>query len=392
MVHEPCTDRALLRRMRICVLPIVGIKRKSNSNVFCHRGPDLLRQGPVFTRITFEVTDVTHPQTSRSPLSETSFESWRTVLLEHAIDVCLEPVAAVHFRCGIVDEKLGAIKLATVSADAIELHDDRSFADRRGRGFVNLAYQISGKCVLMQHNRSALLDAGDFAIYEVDHPFRMSFDGPFEHLVVSLTQEFLHLAGDPSKISACSMSGSTGISGLASTVLRGIADRVGSGLPNSHQLSNGVLNLLAAAVCEKRDQNPARSFDTQGESLILQVKAFIDSAIHDPELSSAAIARVHSISPRYLQKIFENEGTTVTEWIRTRRLERCRIDLIDPEQDSHSIATIASRWGLVDSSYFSRMFKAAYGISPREYRAKAFSERVVAPRCDAVSAECAARS
>jgi AraC-like DNA-binding protein len=33
-----------------------------------------------------------------------------------------------------------------------------------------------------------------------------------------------------------------------------------------------------------------------------------------------------------------------------------------------SIAQIASHWGFADSSHFSRLFKAHYGRSPREYR------------------------
>jgi AraC-like DNA-binding protein len=57
-------------------------------------------------------------------------------------------------------------------------------------------------------------------------------------------------------------------------------------------------------------------------------------------------------------------GTTVTDWVRGRRLEHCRNDLVDPRYARTSIGAIAARWGLFDSSYFSRLFKTVYGAAP----------------------------
>ncbi|MFD1538686.1 helix-turn-helix domain-containing protein [Nonomuraea guangzhouensis] len=65
---------------------------------------------------------------------------------------------------------------------------------------------------------------------------------------------------------------------------------------------------------------------------------------------------------RYLQKLFESEGDTVSGWIRTRRL-----DLADPKLATLPVSAVAARWGLLNASYFARLFKATYGHSPREY-------------------------
>ncbi|MEU9872377.1 helix-turn-helix transcriptional regulator [Actinomadura sp. NPDC048021] len=66
--------------------------------------------------------------------------------------------------------------------------------------------------------------------------------------------------------------------------------------------------------------------------------------------------------------MFREEGTTVSAWIRERRLEHCRRDLRDPLQLHRPVSAIAAGWGFVDAAHFSRLFKAAYGATPREYR------------------------
>ncbi len=55
---------------------------------------------------------------------------------------------------------------------------------------------------------------------------------------------------------------------------------------------------------------------------------------------------------------------TVSTWIRTRRLEQCRRDLLDPMLADRPVAAIAARWGFVDAAHFSRAFKTAFGVSP----------------------------
>jgi AraC-like DNA-binding protein len=80
------------------------------------------------------------------------------------------------------------------------------------------------------------------------------------------------------------------------------------------------------------------------------------------------VARACFISTRYLHRVFAGQGLSVCDWIRSERLERCRNDLVDPAYADLSISAIASRWGLPSAPHFSRLFRDAYGCSPREFR------------------------
>jgi AraC-like DNA-binding protein len=91
--------------------------------------------------------------------------------------------------------------------------------------------------------------------------------------------------------------------------------------------------------------------------------------LHDPDLTPAKVADAVGISLRYLQLLFHAENAGVSDWIWARRLERSRRRLIDPLLAHESIAQVAFGCGFAEPAHFSRRFKAAYAVSPRDYRA-----------------------
>jgi AraC-like DNA-binding protein len=104
--------------------------------------------------------------------------------------------------------------------------------------------------------------------------------------------------------------------------------------------------------------------------MMLRVLAYIEQRLADPSLSPDSIAEAHGISRRYLFKLFAAEELTVAGFIRSRRLERCARDLANSGTDQ-TIGLVAARWGLPDHRHFSRVFKAAYGVTPTEFRRQA---------------------
>jgi len=99
-----------------------------------------------------------------------------------------------------------------------------------------------------------------------------------------------------------------------------------------------------------------------------RVRAFIEAQLPTPDLSPATVAAAHHISVRYLHRLFDDEEQSVAGWIRRRRLDRCRADLLDPSLAGRSVAATAARWGFTSASHFNRLFRNAYGLPPGEYR------------------------
>jgi len=98
---------------------------------------------------------------------------------------------------------------------------------------------------------------------------------------------------------------------------------------------------------------------------MLRIEDFIRRHLEDPDLDPTAIAAAHNISLRHLYGVFANRHETPSEWIMLLRLEAARAEL---SSGTSNISATGQRWGFKTPSHFSRRFKAAYGMTPREWQ------------------------
>lgn len=69
-----------------------------------------------------------------------------------------------------------------------------------------------------------------------------------------------------------------------------------------------------------------------------------------------------SLSTRAIYQLFADHGATVRTYSRRRRLARARAELLHPHEEP--IAVIADRWGFLDQSSFTKMYRAEFGETP----------------------------
>jgi AraC-like DNA-binding protein len=221
-----------------------------------------------------------------------------------------------------------------------------------------------------QAGQKSVLGPGDLTFVDLSRPARWA-TAAGQSVFLTFPRALLPLPHDEvARLSGTRIPGDHGTGALISSFARGLVEHLDDfGAAEGARLGATAVDLVTAALAPRLQRDAALPPASQRELLLRQVNAFIERRLADPGLSPATIAAAHHISVRYLYKLFGQQRVGVTGWIRERRLERCRRDLLDPGLRLEPVSGIAARWGFTEPAHFSRAFRAAYGVPPAEYRA-----------------------
>ncbi|MFF3906049.1 helix-turn-helix domain-containing protein [Streptomyces sp. NPDC001848] len=269
----------------------------------------------------------------------------------------------------IVSHQLGAVQVSHVQAGPQTVTRSRRLIARDDKEFLILTFQRTGTAIKEQDGRQALIGPGEFSISDSSRSFRKNVQSEFRFTSFQFPRKDLRVRDeDVQALTATAFSGRAGSAALVATYFGRIAREAASFDDFfGRQLVTVGLDLLALFINERRGHFTAKAQETTAVTIV-RVKDHILRNLSDPDLSPTTIAAAHYMSVRYLHKLFQSEGTTVGEWIRMQRLERCRRDLLRSPARGGGVAGTARRWGFVSPSHFSRAFRAAYGVTPREWQ------------------------
>jgi AraC-like DNA-binding protein len=142
----------------------------------------------------------------------------------------------------------------------------------------------------------------------------------------------------------------------------------------SRAVAEHICDLIALSVGAHRDATALVEQRGVRAARLRAVKADIAANLNDFELNVRAVAVRHGVTPRYIQKLFENDGATFSEYVLGERLAEVHRSLTDPRVAHRSVSTIAFDAGFNDLSYFNRTFRRRFGATPTEARAQAVAD------------------
>jgi AraC-like DNA-binding protein len=298
------------------------------------------------------------------------FLFWQDAVCDTFVDLDCKAYADRPFFGELATARCNDLHFSSVRADG-QIVERTSARIRRAREEVMLiSLQVRGTGVIAQDGREARLGPGDFACYDSTRPYTLTFTADFEQIVLHMPREtMVRRIGRTEAWTARRIEATSPVGSLVLPFVRQTASIVSDVTPTTaSQLSETCLSLVTAALAE-RQGGEADSGSAARTALIFRAKALIDSLLHDHTLNTERVAGLVGISSRYLQDLFHAEQSTVSDWIWKRRLERSRRCLADPLHSGDSIAQIALACGFTDFGHFSRRYKEAFGVSPREDRA-----------------------
>lgn len=296
---------------------------------------------------------------------------WREIVCDTFVELECRIAHEPDFSGSIETRTLGEIRFNRVSSAAQHVVRTQTRIARSGLDYFFLSLQLHGRGCHKQDGRIAHLGPGDFSIYDTTRPYELLFADPFSQLVLCLPRQSVkNRLVDAERLTACTVQGRTGSGRLASLFVRQLAAQLDSidaaSLP---RMQASVVDLVATALAEQRRQaDPVLSYARN--VLIQRVLQFMEDNLGDPDLTCATIAQRHRISERYLRLRFEEIGTCASDWLRRRRLECARQDLVDPGKRHLSVTTIGFTWGFKEAAHFSRAFKTQFGCTPSDARTR----------------------
>ncbi|MFI6035087.1 helix-turn-helix domain-containing protein [Streptomyces sp. NPDC051315] len=297
---------------------------------------------------------------------------WRDALSTALVPMAVTARGDGPFSGRISSARLGHLRICSIEADPQRASRTHRHIARTPADYVAVGVQTAGTATLVQDGRHAGVGVGDLVVYDTTRPYSLDYPQPFATRVVHIPRRAVGLPdGSVRQVTGTAIPAREGFGALLVSFLTALTTSVPACSPSvAARLASGVVDLFATLVEERTRRGGKEEAGALGH-LVLRVRDHIDRNLGDPELSPHTVAAAHHISVRYLHRLFEGEGVTVARLIQQRRLEECARELGRRDASAPTVSAVAQRWGFANPAHFSRVFRGAYGVSPREWRGTA---------------------
>ncbi|MFI1188413.1 helix-turn-helix domain-containing protein [Streptomyces californicus] len=284
------------------------------------------------------------------------------------------------FAARVVSADLGAAQLATFSFPSLDAVRTARHIRRSDPETYMLALIQRAPMQVAQKRETVAVRAGELVLFDTSYPLEAVFPDHGHQVVVTLLRiprALMRLPDDQVDRLLAQPLSSRGAMGsvlrhLMGSALGQVADQSQA---ENRRLGTIAVDLAAAFLAGHLDVSGLLPTEARRRALVARIGEFIEANLGDPRLTPAAIAAHHHVSVRTLHQVFSAEREGVMANVRRRRLERCRHSLSASFLGQQPIGVIATRWGFSSPGEFSRVFKKAYGETPRQFRDRTAAAR-----------------
>jgi AraC-like DNA-binding protein len=265
----------------------------------------------------------------------------------------------------------GELTLFTSSSSGWAVTRSPRYLRLEGPPMVSLSLQVHGTGRFGQSDRQDLVEPGELMLNDLTIPYEFAWSGsggaralqvPYDALAVP--PHIVRRGAERLRVSPLYEMVRAHIDRLHAD-----ADTL-AGDPGAAALGTATVELVRALLTSASGVD-AHARPALAETLLQRVLAYVRTHLTEPDLTAARVAHAHNISVRALYRLCAQSGLSLEQWIIEQRLEGARAALVSPVGRTRTIASVARAWGFTDPSHFTRRFKAAYGVTPRRWRASA---------------------
>ncbi len=287
---------------------------------------------------------------------------------------CISPVIATYplgdekdFRGTMTEWQMGNIRFvkATTSGVGIKgIHEHDP--EHKKTGKIWFSFCLDGAIKYSSDDRSHEIHCKNFALINYSRPYQVTFAPNTEALWVCLPGSYFPSAATETELSI--FDGSRGVGHLAFQAFSNIFNQA-EHIDSHHYetIAFGAMNFLLAAIREQIDRKKLPR-SRQNSSAMRRIESYVTQQLMNDDLSPQSVADALSMNPRYINKLFEKNGTSLMRWVLKQRLSMAAHLLEVDTGSERTVSAIAYSSGFKNISHFSRVFKDQYGLSPGQYR------------------------
>jgi AraC-like DNA-binding protein len=331
-------------------------------------GSDHMIDPESFATVRFSTADL--PENMR-------VATWREHYGRTVLRADIAPADDASFDAAVVSRTLPGLQLVSGRFTAARIirtremiadgNDDLSLlVNQTG----NVTVHARGREVTLRENDAVLISSGEAVVFD-----RRSFG---ESIAIRIPQSMLsavvvdiddaimhHIPRDTAALKL--------LTSYSNTLLGG--DLAVETPALRRHVATHVLDLVALTLGATRETaDVARSRGIRAARL-RAAKIYIIENINRHDISIGSVTAHLGVTPRYLQRLFESDGTTFSAFVLGRRLACAHRMLSDPHSMQRQVSAIAYDAGFGDLSYFNRCFRRLYGATPMDVREAAAKAR-----------------
>jgi AraC-like DNA-binding protein len=313
-----------------------------------------------FTTIRFTTADL--PEKDR-------IATWREQYGRVSMKLDIEPLDDTQFECSVVARTLPGVQVMTTAMSPVRITRTREFLADNNGDLIFIINQTGtatararGRDVVLHEGDALLMNTSEVKVFDRhSHGGSLSFRIPraiLSSIVVDVDDVVMQLIPHDTEVLKL-------LAGYAAPLFSDIA----LATPEFRRTAvNHLHDLVALAIGATHEASNSAVQRALPAARLRMAKAYIIENSSRRDLSVGSVAAHLGLTPRNLQRLFETEGTTFSEFLLSQRLGRAHRMLTEPRLAYSAVGAIAYDAGFGDLSYFNRSFKRRYGTTPRAIR------------------------
>lgn len=297
------------------------------------------------------------------------YEVFREEVCRNFGQLDIEPSTSDRLDCGVEIVQVGSLTLGAARGSSGRFLRSRPMLSDGCDDFV-LISALANKIVAEQNGTTVELRQSEMCLLEMNACGGVGFDFGDHFTAIRIPRrDLLSLCPVAEDVLTKPLRQEPGIRTLIqrySSLSVAAADSLDA---DAQQVTARHIVDLIALLLRSGDDDARLTLQGGAAAARLQIiETQVTANLHDPALSIVWVAERNSLSPKQVQRLFERKGMTFAEFVLEQRLLYARGLLGNPSIRQQKIGNVAYTAGFGDLSYFNRVFRRRFGMTPSEWR------------------------